>query len=231
MANSKILIVEDDASIADVLDAYLRHDGYATAIARDGDQAIQLHDSWKPDLVLLDYLLPVRNGDAVLGLLRQRGNVAVIMVTALDDEAEKLGALRYGADDYIVKPFNPKEVVARVQAVLRRTQRVDKPTLLRGDGLALDLQAVQAYAERPAPAHNEPIDLTLTEFNLLATLMSAPAKAFSRIELLDACLPESDSLERVIDTHIRNIRRKLQAHGVTHVPHSVRGVGYRFSRA
>lgn len=230
MAKSKILIVEDDVAIAEILDAYLQHGGYATVTARDGNQALQLHDTWKPDLVLLDYMLPERSGNEVLSVLRRRGDVAVIIVTALDDEVDKLGALRYGADDYIVKPFNPKEVVARVQAVLRRTQSQETPCVIKGAGLVVDLDAVQAYIERVAPAQNEPLDLTLTEFNLLATLIKSPAKAFTRFELLEACLPESEALERVIDTHIRNLRRKLEEHGATQVLQAVRGVGYRFTK-
>jgi two-component system response regulator AdeR len=231
MAKSKILIVEDDAAIAEILDAYLQHGGYATAIARDGNQALQLHDTWKPDLVLLDYMLPERSGNEVLSVLRRRGGLAVIMVTALDDEVDKLGALRYGADDYIVKPFNPKEVVARVQAVLRRTQRQETPCVIKSAGLVVDLDAVQAYIERVAPAQDEPLDLTLTEFNLLATLIKSPTKAFTRFELLEACLPESEALERVIDTHIRNLRRKLEERGATQVLQAVRGVGYRFTKS
>lgn len=226
----KILVVEDDAEIADVLDAYLRHGGYSTAIARDGNQALQMHDSWKPDLVLLDFMLPGLNGDEVLSLLRRRSDVPIIMVTALDGEVEKLGALRYGADDYIVKPFNPREVVARVQAVLRRMVREDKQNVISAGGLVVDLDAVQAYVERDASTPDESLDLTLTEFNLLATLMKSPNKAFTRLDLLEACLPESDALERVIDTHIRNLRRKLGEHGITQVPQAVHGVGYRFTK-
>jgi DNA-binding response OmpR family regulator len=229
MAKTRILIVEDDAEIADILDAYLQRDGYATAIAPDGDVALRLHETWKPDLVLLDCMLPERNGNEVLAALRRRGDVPVIMVTAIADEADKLGALRYGADDYVVKPFNPKEVVVRVQAVLRRAQRQGTAHVLRARGLRVDLDAVQAYVEHPAPAEAEPLDLTLTEFNLLATLMRAPAKAFTRFELLEACLPESDALERVIDTHIHNLRKKLEERGVTQVPQAIRGVGYRFT--
>ncbi|USW93812.1 response regulator [Pseudomonas proteolytica] len=116
-----MLVVEDDALSANTLEAYLRRDGFEVAIAEDGERGVEMHARWRPDLVLLDVMLPKLSGTEVLSIIRRLGNTPVIMVTAIGDEPEKLGALRYGADDYVVKPYNPKEVVARVVAVLRRT--------------------------------------------------------------------------------------------------------------
>ncbi len=150
------------------------------------------------------------------------------MVTAMGDEPEKLGALRYGADDYVVKPYNPKEVVARVHAVLRRSNSsASNDRQLCYNRLRVDLEAVTASIDSVGAA---PIllDLTPTEFKLLATLLATPAKAFTRDELLEICLPESDALARVVDTHVHNLRRKLEVHGIVDVLVTVRSIGYRF---
>jgi two-component system, OmpR family, response regulator AdeR len=229
MANERILIVEDDADIAEVLEAYARKAGYDVAVARDGVSAITLAQRMRPALVLLDQMLPGRSGTEVLDALRRTVDPAIIFVTALGEDVDKIGALRFGADDYIVKPFNPNEVMARVAAVLRRIRTRQHPdeTLL-GDGpLMLDLDARTATVQPPGSPKRVVLDLTLTEFTLLATLMRAPGKVFSRLQLLEACLPESSALERVIDTHVNNLRRKLERHGLEGVPQGVRGVGYR----
>lgn len=225
MAGERILIVEDDPQIAEVLSAYLLREGYQTMHCLDGSEALRTFAQWQPDLVLLDYMLPRLSGNEVLAAMRRSSDVPVIMVTAVNDEAEKLGALRYGADDYVVKPFNPKEVVARVQVVLRRARgasQKSQPRLVCGV-VEVDLDAVLAHVIGDAT----PLELTITEFKILSTLMRHPSKAFTRFELLQACLPESDALERVVDTHVHNLRRKLEERGVTGVPLAVRGVGYR----
>jgi DNA-binding response OmpR family regulator len=228
VTNKLILIVEDDADSASILEAYLKRDFFDVAIAEDGLKGIELHHRLKPDLILLDMMLPHMNGSEVLNVVRKRGNTPVIMVTAMGDEPEKLGALRYGADDYVVKPYNPKEVVARVQAVLRRTQtQVAPEARLRFKTLWLDLNSRTVGVSQPERA-DIPVDLTPTEFNLLAVLFNAPQKAFTREELLMRCLPESDALARVVDTHIHNVRRKLEVHGVTGILVTVRSIGYSF---
>ncbi len=227
MSQQKILVVEDDLESAGILDAYLRKDGFQVAMAHDGAQGLQLHAQWRPDLVLLDVMLPKISGTDVLSAIRRVSDTPVIMVTAIGDEPDKLGALRYGADDYIVKPYSPKEVVVRVHAVLRRarpSQRADG--LLRHGSVVVDTGAVQACVE-DASGHPIPLNLTPAEFNLLAKLLNTPFKAFTRHELLDACLPESDALERSVDVHIHNLRRKLEQHGVNGVLVTVRGFGYR----
>lgn len=223
-----ILITEDEAEIADILDAYLVRDGFRTVRAENGRVALDLHRALRPDLVLLDIKIPLLDGYEVLTELRRRGETPVIMVTALEEDIDKLLALRLGTDDYVVKPFNPQEVVARVRAVLRRTQAAGADRPLHVGPLAIDTGTHVARAEgRDGTARI--LDLTLTEFRLLAHMARAPQRAFGRAELLDACMPESDALERTIDSHISNLRRKLEAAGTTDFLENVRGVGYRLA--
>ncbi|WP_254457938.1 response regulator [Xanthomonas sacchari] len=228
MHAKKILLVEDDADSASILEAYLRRDGFEVAIAEDGQKAVAVHAQWKPDLVLLDVMLPRLSGTEVLSTIRRSSDTPVIMVTAMGDEPEKLGALRYGADDYVVKPYSPKEVVARVFAVLRRAapaRTSEEP--LRHERLIVDTAAVRATV-RDADGHEVALELTPTEFNILATLMKTPFKAFTRSELLEICLPDSDALERVVDAHVHNLRKKLEHEQVTGLLVTVRAIGYRF---
>ena len=186
MGDKLILIVEDDADSASVLEAYLLRDGFAVVLAEDGRQGLELFQRERPDLVLLDMMLPRLGGTEVLAQIRRAGDTPVIMVTAIGDEPEKLGALRYGADDYVVKPYNPKEVVARVHAVLRRCHQAPRDDRwLRHGALTVDLERFSATVEARA------LELTPTEFGLLATLMRTPHKAFTREELLERCLPEA----------------------------------------
>ncbi|WP_248798163.1 response regulator [Pseudomonas sp. MWU13-2105] len=228
MSGKRILVVEDDADSASILEAYLRRDGFEVILAEDGQRGIELHRQCKPDLILLDVMLPRVSGTDVLTAVRRCGDTPVIMVTAMGDEPEKLGALRYGADDYVVKPYNPKEVVARVHAVLRRSGvSAVAEQHLRYKNLRVDLNAVTASIET---VNHEPLllDLTPTEFKILATLLKTSTKAFTREELLDICLPESEALARVVDAHVHNLRRKLEIQGIEGVLVTVRSVGYRF---
>ena len=228
MTGKRILVVEDDADSANILEAYLQRDGFEVAIAEDGLRAIEMHTRWEPDLILLDIMLPKLSGTDVLSAIRRSGNTSVIMLTAVGDEPEKIGALRYGADDYVVKPCSPKEVVARVHAVLRRTFSEEKQVRhLRYGALTVDVDSVVASVT-DALLGETILELTPTEFNLLALMLKAPAKAFTRAELLEACLPDSDALERVIDAHVHNLRRKLIHYGIVNVLITVRSVGYRF---
>ncbi|HEX7895002.1 MAG TPA: response regulator [Terriglobales bacterium] len=231
MMGKRVLLIEDDAVSASTLEAYLRRDGFDVAIAEDGKRGIEMHSQWKPSLVLLDVMLPKLSGTEVLSAIRRAGDTPVIMVTAIGDEPDKIGALRYGADDYIVKPYNPKEVVARVVAVLRRIgARTEPIDHLREGSLTVNLQTYTAHVHDPKHGNTQ-LDLTPTEFNLLSTLLKTPFKAFTRSELLETCLPESAALERVVDAHIHNLRRKLEAHGIVGVLVTVRSVGYRFRGA
>lgn len=226
--NELVLIVEDEAEVARILTSYLEREGLRTVRAEDGRIAMDLHQSLRPDLVILDVKLPKADGYEVLATLRRRGETPVVMVTALDEDLDKLQALRIGADDYIVKPFNPLEVVARVKAVLRRTSGRTKGTMLRVGPIEIDAAAHTALVD--GAAGRVRLDLTVTEFRILAHMAQSPTRAFARAELLDACLPESDTLERTIDTHASNIRRKLQAAGADGYVTGVRGIGYRLAQ-
>ncbi|PXW48880.1 response regulator [Dickeya zeae] len=228
MSLKRILIIEDDTDAASVLEAYLKRDNFQVLLASDGVGGLEMALRVKPDLILLDVMLPGMNGTEVLAALRRKSDVPVIMVTAMGDDTDKIGALRYGADDYVTKPYHPGEVVARVQAVLRRTSGVmtSDRTLSFGP-LVVDQDAMLA-AVTDTQGHSQPLELTPTEFSLLTTLLRAQTRAFSRQELLEACLPESDALERVVDTHIYNLRKKLEAVGISGVLLTVRAVGYRF---
>ncbi|HWJ68681.1 MAG TPA: response regulator [Sphingobium sp.] len=224
-----ILIAEDEAEIADILIAYLARDGFRTVRAENGRVALDLHLALRPDLVLLDIKMPLVDGYEVLTELRRRGETPVIMVTALEEDIDKLLALRLGTDDYVVKPFNPQEVVARVRAVLRRTQGTGADRPLHIGAITVDPGAYVARVEGHDGTAARILDLTLTEFRLLAHMARAPQRAFGRAELLDACMPDSDALERTIDSHISNLRRKLDAAGTPGFFENVRGVGYRLA--
>ena len=223
-----VLIAEDDDEIADILASYLARGGFRTVRARDGRQALDLHLSARPDLVLLDVQMPVLNGWMVLAELRRRGTVPVIMVTAMDQDIDKLMGLRTGADDYVVKPFNPAEVVARAEAVLRRSAHAGGTArrAIRIGALNIDLDKHEVVVEAQGQAST--VSLTLTEFRLLAHLAAAPRRVFGRMDLLTHCLRDDCALERTVDSHMSKLRKKLEDAGVADVPVNVRGVGYKF---
>lgn len=228
MQTKNILIIEDDADAAEVLEAYLLRENYAVRVAADGLNGLELALRWQPDLILLDVMLPGLNGTEVLAKLRRSSEVPVIMVTAMGDTPDRIGALRYGADDYVVKPYHPGEVVARVQAVLRRSAvKTPQEEILRWQGLEVNSGAMTVTVTQ-ASGNVLCVDTTPTEFTLLVTLMRAPVRALSRPFLLEQCMPDSDALERVIDTHVYNLRKKLEAAGMAGVLLNVRGIGYRF---
>jgi two-component system response regulator AdeR len=218
-----ILIVEDEPQLAEVLEAYARQEGYRTERAADGLSALSAFRAASPDLILLDVMLPGKNGLDVLKAVREGGSTPVILVTARAEETDQIVGLELGADDYVVKPFRPREVMARVKAVLRRASAAldatEKP--LRVGPLEVDPRAVTARVDGVA------LSLTPAEFRLLAHLAEAPGRAFTREELLAAALPDSDALERVVDAHLASVRRKLDAAHAPGLLHTVRGVGYR----
>jgi two-component system response regulator AdeR len=228
MDNALILIVEDEPQIADILAAYFAREGFRTVTASDGDLALQHHQMLSPDLVVLDVKLPRRDGFEVLATLRARGTTPVIMASAMGEDLDKLSALRIGADDYVVKPFNPVEVVARAKAVLRRTQGGGTAAaLLRVAGLSVDVNEHSASMQM-GDDPGQTLNLTLTEFRLLSVMARRPHKAFSRAELLDACLPpDGEAIERTVDSHVSKLRKKLEAAGGPGWLEGVRGVGYR----
>jgi two-component system response regulator AdeR len=224
MQSKNILIVEDDADAAEVLEAYLRRENYTVRVAADGLSGLEQAERWQPDLILLDVMLPGLNGTEVLAKIRRSSDVPVIMLTAMGDTPDRIGALRYGADDYVVKPYHPGEVVARVQAVLRRsTGRIPQEEVLRWQGLEVNTGAMTVTVT-DSKGLIIGVDVTPTEFALLVTMMRAPSRALSRQFLLEQCLPDSDAL----DTHIYNLRKKLESAGQSDVLLNVRGVGYRF---
>ncbi len=225
MTNALILIVEDEPEIAEILETYFAREGFRVICAGDGPTGLAHHQRLRPDLVVLDIKLPGQDGYEVLAAIRRRAETPVIMVTALAEDLDKLQALRIGADDYVVKPFNPLEVVARARAVLRRTLGRGPETLLRLGPLTVDPQAHRATVE--TGRGSVPLDLTPTEFRILSHMAGAPGRAFARADLVDACLPEGEALDRTVDSHVSNLRRKLAAAGADGMLTGVRGVGYR----
>jgi len=226
MDNALILVAEDEPEIADIVTAYLERANFRTVRAGDGIVTNALFHQLKPDLVLLDIKMPKRGGNEVLLDIRRVSDTPVIMLTALDDDLDKVSALRMGADDYVLKPFNPQEVVERVKAVLRRNQSTFGHSRSVNVGpLEIDINAHAVFSR--ASDKKVTISLTHTEFLLIQHMSTSPQRAYSRSELVDACLPEGDALERTIDSHVSNARRKLENAGISGFLQTVRNVGYR----
>lgn len=222
-----ILIVEDEQEIAEVLIAYVTRAGFDVARAASVEEAIRMHAQLRPQLVLLDIGLPGGDGIEVLTAIRRRFETPVIMVSAVQDDITRLSSLRIGADDYILKPFNPAEVVERIRAVLRRAQGMIGQRTLAVGRLLVELdERLATYRDEEADRETL-LPLTPTEFAILAHMARQPRRAFSRSELLEAVSPESDAFDRVIDSHLSKLRQKLTAAGCTDMIESVRGVGYR----
>jgi two-component system, OmpR family, response regulator BaeR len=225
----RILVVEDDAKIADMLTNYLHMAGYATEVCGNGLQAVARVRAHAPALVLLDLMLPGLDGLAVCQAVRQFSRVPIIMVTARVDEIDRLLGLDTGADDYICKPFSPREVVARIKALLRRAEGT-----LAGPESSTDSQAFQVNeAGQAITWGSKPLGLTPVEFRLLRLLLSHPGQVFARARLLDSLHEDMrDTSDRAIDSHIKNLRRKLEQAGAGEVDiASVYGVGYRLDTA
>ncbi|WP_337868178.1 response regulator transcription factor [Meiothermus sp.] len=221
MAGELVLIVEDEPRIADVLERYLRAEGFRTERAASGKRALELWRAAQPDLILMDLMIPEMDGLEVSKRIRRESEVPILMVTARAEDVDRLLGLELGADDYIVKPFNPREVVARVRAVLRRSKgQIKPPQHYQVGGLELNLEAFQARCQ------GETLALTATQFRLLAVLAAHPNKVFTRLELMDA-LGDSVADERTINVHIKNLRERLGSCGEQ--LETVRGVGYRLS--
>ncbi|MCA1936519.1 MAG: response regulator [Asticcacaulis sp.] len=228
MQNPLVLIIEDDPEIQGILDAYFQRDGFRTVTASNPQIGLSHHQRLKPDLVVLDVKLPGMDGYEVLATLRREAETPVLMVTALSEDLDKLQGLRLGADDYVTKPFNPLEVIARARTILRRSAGSRQSPVLRVGPLVIDTDAHQALVE--GAAGPQPLALTPTEFRILYHMGRTPTRAFRRSELIDACLPEGEALDRTLDSHISNLRRKLVAAGAADLLTSVRGIGYRLGR-
>lgn len=222
MAAEKILIVEDEADIRNLVNAYLEKEGYRVFEAEDGKQAIEIARMENFDVIILDIMLPKKNGLDVLSVIRRESDVYVIMLTAKTEEMDKLVGLNMGADDYMTKPFSPRELVARVNAAMRRlrhTPEDDEKQVYRFAHVRLDDRAHKAWVD------GESLNLTAIEFDLLRTLMAHPNQALTRQQLLDHVWGTNYFGEtRVVDVHIGNLRKKLGGKFIK----TVWGVGYRF---
>ena len=223
----KILVVDDESKIAQLARDYLEHAGFRVTVASDGPTALTAFRAERPDLVVLDLGLPGLDGLDVTRAIRKDSSAPIIMLTARAEESDKLVGLELGADDYMVKPFSPKELVARARAVLRRAETMPAhPTeIIRAADVELDVPRMRATVNGRA------LELTATEFQLLAALAAQPGRLFTRAQLLDAVRGVAfESYERAIDAHIKNIRRKLEPN--PREPRyilTVYGVGYKFS--
>ena len=222
-----VLVVEDERQIAQIAADYLQHAGFAVVSTGDGLDALTLARERRPDLIVLDLGLRRLDGLEVARRLRRDGNVPIIMLTARVAEADRLAGLDIGADDYITKPFSPRELVARVRAVLRRVDALASDDVLRRADLTID------PSRKTVSRAGAFVDFTATEFQLLAALARQPGRIFTRSQLLDAVRgSDIDSFERAIDAHIKNIRRKLEAdpRNPRYVL-TVYGIGYKFADA
>ena len=223
-----VLVVEDEIEIARVVRDYLRNAGFEVIVVGDGGSAVASVRSAKPDLLVLDLGLPGRDGLDVAREIRRWSDTPIVMLTARGDETDRIVGLEIGADDYVVKPFSPKELVARVRAVLRRTR-----TAARGDEVVRAGDVEIDTAKMRVSVGGTQVDLTPTEFQLLATLAREPGRVFTRSQLLDAVHGVAiESYERAIDAHVKNIRRKIEPEpGSPRYVVTVHGVGYRFADA
>ena len=224
-----ILVVEDEMKIARLVRDYLQHAGYEVLVAGDGESAMSTVRGAKPDLVVLDLGLPGRDGLDVTREIRRTSNLPIVMLTARGEEADRVVGLELGADDYVVKPFSPRELVARIRAVLRRTDSAGGGPggreVLRVADVEVDLPRMRVTIA------GRGVDLTPTEFELLATLVREPGRVFTRGQLLEALHGVAfESYERAVDAHVKNIRRKIEPEpGRPRYLLTVHGVGYRFA--
>ena len=217
-----ILVVDDEPRIVQLVRDYLEHGGFTVLTASDGPTALRTARTGRPDLVVLDLSLPGLDGLDVARSLRRDGLVPIIMLTARTEESDKLVGLELGADDYMTKPFSPKELVARVRAVLRRAEGLDSASeVIRvGSSVSLDTSRMEASFD------GRRVELTRSEFQLVSAMARQPGRVFTRAQLLDVLRGVAlESYERAIDAHIKNIRRKIGAHHIE----TVFGVGYRFA--
>jgi len=227
MDNNLILVVEDEKNISDVIKAYLEKENYKVITAFDGEQAIEVFKSNNVDLVILDLMIPKISGEKVCSTIRNISNVPIIMLTAKSDEESKIQGLTIGADDYVVKPFSPRELVTRVKALMRRSYRSDTTLaekLIFKDELEIDIDKLQVTK------NNEVLDLTTNEFKILLALASNPKVVFTREQLINKAFGlDYEGFDRTIDTHIKNIRQKIETNPKK--PEyiiTVYGVGYKF---
>lgn len=221
---AKILVVEDEPKIAHLISDYLRAEGFDPVWLKDSSRAIETVKTCSPSLILLDVMLPGKNGFEICKAIRSFSSAPIIMVTARGHEHDRLLGFELGADDYICKPFSPRELILRVKAVLKRLDSSDRSISRSPNKLELD------YDSYTAKLDGKVLDLTPLEFRLLTTLAQSPSRVFSRNELLDRIYPGHRNVnDRTIDSHIKNLRRKLTAIDPgDNIIHSIYGVGYKF---
>ena len=220
----RILVVDDNTKITEVLAAYLKREGFEPVVAADGLTGLALAEQRRPDLAVLDIMMPGLDGLELTRRLQSSHDLPVILLTARTDEVDRLVGLEIGADDYITKPFSPREVVARIKAVLRRSDRAQAAgDHIELDGLTVDL------AGRTVTVDEVAVDLTRTEFGIIATMAAHPGRVYTRLQLMDAAQGEAfEGYERTIDAHVKNLRRKLGDHPrEPRFIETVFGVGYK----
>lgn len=225
----RILVVEDERKIAEIIKAYLEKDGYTVTVTASGAEALTLADSSRYDLIVLDLMLPDLSGEDVCSALRQHSDVPIIMVTARTAEDEKIYGLNIGADDYLAKPFSPRELAARVKSILRRvhsdTEFLAETISFDNERLVIDVSRFEVRLD------GEPVALTPHEFNLLLTLARHPGRVYSRHELISKVQGyDYEGYERTIDAHVKNLRQKIEAEPKKpRYIQTVFGVGYKFA--
>ena len=226
-----ILVVDDEPSVQEVVRAYLQKEGFSVHVAGDGRRGLELAARLKPALIVLDLMLPDISGEEVCREIRRRSDVPILMLTAKAGEEERIGGLVLGADDYLTKPFSPRELVARVHAILRRAGGSEVPLVqvLSFDGGALEIDTVRHEVR----LQGEPVDLTPNEYKLLVSLARFPGRAYSRFELVNLVQGfDFDGFERTIDAHVKNLRRKIEPDPrQPRYVETVFGVGYRLAKS
>jgi DNA-binding response OmpR family regulator len=228
--SGKIVVIDDEESVRDVVKAYLEKDGFTVYVAANGREGLALAERRSPDLIVLDLMLPDISGEEICQEVRSRSDVPIVMLTAKASEDERIGGLIAGADDYLVKPFSPRELVARVRAVLRRTKGVETPLveILRFDEGRLEIDTVK----RAVLHDGAPVDLTPNEYKLLLALARYPGRAYSRFELVNRVQGyDYEGYERTIDVHVKNLRKKIEPDPTRpRYIETVTGVGYRLAK-
>jgi DNA-binding response OmpR family regulator len=228
--NKKIVVIDDEPSVLEVVRAYLEKDGFLVSTAANGKEGLALAERLKPALIVLDLMLPDVSGEEVCREIRRRSDMPVLMLTAKASEEERIGGLGLGADDYLTKPFSPRELVARVRAILRRSQGAETPLVARlafdGERLVIDTIEHQVLVD------GRPVDLTPNEYKLLTTLARYPGRVYSRFELINRVQGyDYEAYERTIDAHVKNLRKKIEP-DPRHPRYvqTVLGVGYRLAK-
>ncbi|MHC0038195.1 response regulator transcription factor [Pseudoneobacillus sp. C159] len=230
---TKVLIVDDESGIVEVLEAYLERHGFETESAENGVEALRKVKSFEPDLLILDLMLPDISGEEVCRLVRMESDVPILMLTAKSSEDDRINGIVIGADDYVTKPFSPREVIVRVQAILRRTQKMQTPKTEEVECLSFNKKHLTInHIKKEVIVGGQSVTLTPIEYKLLTNMAEYPGRVYSRLDLLERIQEEGmfyEGYERSIDTHIKNLRKKIEVD--TRTPEyilTVFGMGYKF---